>query len=191
MMRRSLFRHVSPGMVVACVALGVALGGTSVAAVTQVVPRSSVGTVQLKNNAVSTAKLRNQAVTGAKIRSNTITSSDVRNGSLIRADFAPGQLVENVPGEPGQPGISGLQRVVGTTAMSSVNSKSVTVSCPSGKRVVGGGARVAGSGSNRISVVESYPDANESKWNARATEVVSTTATWELEAYALCAIVGG
>lgn len=191
-MRRSLFRHVSPGMVVACVALGVALGGTSVAAVTQLVPRNSVGTVQLKNNAVSTAKLRNQAVTGAKIRSNTITSSDVRNGSLIRADFAPGQLAENVPtGEPGQPGISGLQRVAGTTAMSSVNSKSVTVSCPSGKRVVGGGARAAGSGSNRISVVESYPDANESKWNARATEVVSTTATWELEAYALCAIVAG
>jgi hypothetical protein len=191
MMRRSLFRHVSPGLVVACVALGVALGGTSVAAVTQLVPRNSVGTVQLKNNAVSTAKLRNQAVTGAKIRSNTITSSDVRNGSLIRADFAPGQLAENVPGEPGQPGISGLQRVVGTTTMSSVNSKSVTVSCPSGKRVVGGGARAAGSGSNRITVVESYPDANESKWNARATEVVSTTATWELEAYALCAIVGG
>jgi hypothetical protein len=190
-MRRSLFRHVSPGMVVACIALGVALGGTSVAAVTQVVPRSSVGTLQLKNNAVSTAKLRNQAVTGAKIRSNTITSSDVRNGSLIRADFAPGQLGEAVPGEPGQPGISGLQRVVGTTAMSSVNSKSVTVSCPSGKRVVGGGARAAGSGSNRVSVVESYPDANESKWNARATEVVATTATWELEAYALCAIVVG
>jgi hypothetical protein len=176
-------------MVVACLALGVALGGTSIAAVTQVVPRNSVGTAQLKNNAVSTAKLRNQAVTGAKIRSNTITSSDVRNGSLIRADFAPGEL-EGAPGEPGQPGISGLQRVVGTTAMSSVNSKSVTVSCPSGKRVVGGGARAAGSGSNRISVVESYPDANESKWNVRATEVVATTATWELEAYALCALVG-
>jgi hypothetical protein len=190
-MRKWTLPRVSPGTVVASIALTVALTGTSVAAVTQLVPRNSVGTAQLKNNAVSTVKLRNQSVTGAKIRSNTVTSSDVRNGSLIRADFAPGQLGEAAPGEPGQPGISGLQRVVGTTAMSSVNSKSVTVSCPSGKRVVGGGARAAGSGSNRISVVESYPDANESKWNARAVEVVTTTAAWELEAYALCAIVVG
>lgn len=188
-MRKWTLPRVSPGTIVASIALTVALTSTSVAAVTQLVPRNSVGTAQLKNNAVSTAKLRNQSVTGAKIRSNTITSSDVRNGTLIRADFRPGELPDNGTGLPGPPGLSGLQRVVGTTAMSSVNSKSVTVSCPSGKRVIGGGARAAGSGSNRISVVESYPDATEGKWNARAVEVVATTATWELEAYALCANV--
>ena len=60
----------SPAMVVACLALLVSLTGTSVAAVTQLVPRNSVGTPQLKNNAVNSAK--------------------VRNGSLLRADFRQG-----------------------------------------------------------------------------------------------------
>ena len=187
-MRRTSFPHVSPGMVVACLALALALGGTSWAA-TQLVPRSSVGTAQLKNRAVTTAKLRNQAVTNAKIRSNTITSSRIQNGSLVRADFAPGQLAEDGQGPTGPPGLSGLQRVDAATGTSSVNSKSVTVSCPSGKRVVGGGARATGAGSNRVSIIEDFPDSDGVKWNARAAEVVGTTATWELQAYALCATV--
>ena len=41
----------SPAMVVACLALFVALAGTSVAAVSQLVPRNSVGTAQLRDNA--------------------------------------------------------------------------------------------------------------------------------------------
>jgi hypothetical protein len=187
-MRKKLLRRVSPGMVVACLALAVALGGTSYATVLNV-PRHSVGTVHLKNNAVTTAKLRNGAVTGAKVRRNTITSSRIQNGSLLRADFAPGQLSDDGGGQPGPPGISALQRVDAVTGASSVNSKTVAVTCPSGKRVVGGGARVTGGGSNRVSIVESFPDSDGSKWNARAAEVVGTTGTWELQAYALCATV--
>ena len=44
-MTRSRFRHASPSMVVACVALLIALGGTGVAAVTAVLPRNSVSVV--------------------------------------------------------------------------------------------------------------------------------------------------
>jgi len=91
---RKLLRRPSPAMVVACLALLVALGGTSIAAVNQLVPRNSVGTAQLRNNAVSTAKLRNSAVTGAK----------VRNRSLRRADFAPGQLPAGPTGPQGPAG---------------------------------------------------------------------------------------
>ena len=50
---RHMVRRTSPAMVVACLALLVALGGTSVAAVSQLVPRNSVGTAQLRDNAVS------------------------------------------------------------------------------------------------------------------------------------------
>ena len=39
-------------MVIACIALTVALGGTSVAAI-QALPKNSVGTKQLKRNAVT------------------------------------------------------------------------------------------------------------------------------------------
>jgi hypothetical protein len=50
---------ISPALVVASAALLVALGETGWATVSQVLPRNSVGTVQLKNNAVTTGKIRN------------------------------------------------------------------------------------------------------------------------------------
>ena len=75
----------SPSMVIACAALLVALGGTSVAAIT--LPRASVGTAQLKANAVNSAK--------------------VANGSLLRADFRSGQIPAGPPGPPGPKGDKG------------------------------------------------------------------------------------
>jgi hypothetical protein len=56
-------RKPSPALVVASLALLVALGGTSVAAVSVVVPRNSVGTAQLKTNAVTGAKVKNHSLT--------------------------------------------------------------------------------------------------------------------------------
>jgi len=67
---------VSPATVISCMALAVALGGTSYAAVA--LPPNSVGTAQLKPN----------AVTGAK----------VKDGSLLATDFKAGQLP--APGVP-------------------------------------------------------------------------------------------
>jgi hypothetical protein len=90
-------RHPSPAMVVACLALLVALGGTSIAAVTQLVPRNSVGPRQIQFG----------AVTGPKIRSNAVTSAKVANRSLLRADFAPGQLPAGPTGPQGPAGPAG------------------------------------------------------------------------------------
>lgn len=82
---RASHRRPSPAVVVATVALFVALGGTSIAAV-NALPRNSVGTIQLKQN----------AVTGAK----------VRNGSLLRADFKRGQIPAGPRGVQGPAGPS-------------------------------------------------------------------------------------
>ena len=79
--------RASPALVVASLALLVSLTGTSVAAVSQLVPRNSVGTPQLKNNAVTTAK--------------------VRNGSLVRADFRRGQIPAGATGPQGPAGPAG------------------------------------------------------------------------------------
>jgi hypothetical protein len=84
-------------MVVACLSLLVALGGTSVAAVSQLVPRNSVGTLQI----------RNAAVTNPKIRNNAVNSAKVANQSLTRADFAPGQLPAGPTGPQGPAGPAG------------------------------------------------------------------------------------
>jgi hypothetical protein len=108
---RKLFGRPSPAMVVACIALLVALGGTSVAAVSQLA-NNSVGTAQLKNNAVTTPKIKNNAVTapkiasnavaaakiagnavtGAKIAANAVTGAKVADGSLAAADLAAGTI---------------------------------------------------------------------------------------------------
>jgi hypothetical protein len=104
----------SPAMVVACVALVVALSGTSYAEILNV-PVSSVGTVHLKSNAV--------------------ISSKVKNGSLLAVDFKPGQL----------PGIRGYEVVTGGPSI--VNNQiynSLTMSCPPGKKAIGGGGGTGG-----------------------------------------------
>jgi hypothetical protein len=75
----------TPAMVIACVALGVALGGTGWAVTS--LPRNSVGTLQLMANAV--------------------VSTKVRNGSLLRADFRAGQIPSGPQGAPGPAGPAG------------------------------------------------------------------------------------
>lgn len=84
-------------MVVACLALLVALGGTGVAAVSQLVPRNSVVTLQLQRNAVTPAKIAPSAVRGAH----------VQNGSLLTADFTEGQIPAGPAGAAGPAGPAG------------------------------------------------------------------------------------
>ena len=77
----------TPAMVVACIALTVALGGTSVAAV-NALPRNSVGAKQLKKNAVTNPKIKASAVTGAKVANNSLTGADVNEASLGKVPAA-------------------------------------------------------------------------------------------------------
>ena len=59
-------------MVVACLALLAALGGTSIAAVNQLVPRNSVGAAQLQFGAVTNPKIRDNAVNSAKVANRSL-----------------------------------------------------------------------------------------------------------------------
>jgi hypothetical protein len=77
-------------MVVACIALTVALGGTSYAAIK--LPKNSVGAKQLKKNAVTAAKLKTNAVTSGKIKKNAVTSAKVKNNALTGADIIESTL---------------------------------------------------------------------------------------------------
>ncbi len=197
-MRRISLRPPSAALVVACLALGIALGGTSSATVLNV-PDGSVTTPKIKNGAVTTAKLKNDAVTLDKVAANAVTSGQVKNGTLLKEDFKSGQLAtgpagppgpagpRGLPGPRGAPGVSGLERVDASTSSSSTTSKSVVVTCPSGKRVVGGGAQATGNGANKVSINQNFPDSAGNKWNAQAVEVVSTGQPWQLQAFALCA----
>ncbi|HSF62455.1 MAG TPA: hypothetical protein VLA69_12220 [Gaiellaceae bacterium] len=120
---RKLFRRPSPAMVVACLALVVALGGTSIAAVNQLVPRNSVGPAQLRTGAVTNPKIRNNAINSAK----------VANRSLLRADFAQGQLPagpvgpQGPTGPPGPTGSAGAAGPPGVIGAVTVRQASVSV----------------------------------------------------------------
>jgi hypothetical protein len=89
--------------VVAYLALFVALGGVSYAAIK--LPAHSVGTKQIKKRAVTTSKIKKSAVTSAKIKSDAVTGALVKDGSLEAADLA--QLPTGPQGEPGRPGTVG------------------------------------------------------------------------------------
>jgi len=181
-MRKIPLRCPSPGLVIACVALGITLGGTGYAA-GLLVPKNSVGTAQLKSSAVTAGKLAPNAVTSAK----------VKNRSLLRADFAPGQLVAGATGPAGPagpagpPGVSAVERVESTSENSSTPSKTATIACPAGKRLLGGGARL-NPALPQVALQQSFPD-NDNVYRATAREIVGTGSNWSLTVFAVCATV--
>jgi hypothetical protein len=82
----------SPAFVLALVALFVALGGTSYAALS--IPANSVGSKQLKKNAVTTKKIKNHAVTAAKINTTGLTVPNATHaGSATSAGSVDGSQV--------------------------------------------------------------------------------------------------
>ena len=106
MMRINLLGYVR-GQHMGLVALMVALGGTSYAAVN--LPSHSVGTAQLKNS----------AVTRTKLAKDSVRSANVADHSLLASDFMPGQLPagpQGAPGANGKTGAPGPQGPPGPTA---------------------------------------------------------------------------
>jgi hypothetical protein len=94
--RRFRIGGPSPALVVACIALLVALGGTGYATVLNV-PRNSVGPLQLKRN----------AVTSAKLAPNAVQTAHVLKGTLLAEDFKAGQLPSGPKGDKGDKGEQG------------------------------------------------------------------------------------
>jgi hypothetical protein len=153
-MRKLVARRPSPALVVACLALFVSLGGTSLAVV-NALPRNSVGAVQLRNNAVNSPK--------------------VKNGALLAVDFKAGQLPKGDKGDKGDPGAAGSKGDTGAkgdtgpnpaaTAIvrqaigpSSSTTSEALVSCQSDERAVGGGAAwSSSSGGGNPAVITDMP----------------------------------
>lgn len=151
----------SPAMIVSCVALSVALGGTSYAAVT--LPKNSVGTAQIKPSAVATSDLRAGAVTTGKVRNGTLRKVDFKAGELPAGPGAPGPKGDKGdpgapgpkgdPGAPGAAGTPGAPGLVGTTVIRRADhtladgqvtgAGTGNVACAAGEKPIGGGANLA------------------------------------------------
>jgi Collagen triple helix repeat (20 copies) len=191
----------SPALVVACIALAIAIGGTSYAVT--VVPHGSVGAAELQDDAV--------------------TSSNVVDGSLRATDFASESLPEGPRGPDGAPGplgppgpqgAQGIQGVRGPTgakgekgdsgpaAVLSVgvrsvagtvapgSSQSLIASCPDDAIATGGSAGISGDSQSGFTVTSSGPEpagngVTPTAWSATAQNASKVAVPWTV--VVLCA----
>ena len=174
-----------PATVIASLALLLSLTGTAVAG-------ALITGAQIQNNTVGSLDLTNNGVKGVDLRDNGIKSIDVMNGQLRAVDFAPGQIPPGPAGPAGPagpqgvPGLAEVEIVTAATASSSNSPQQVDVTCPAGKRLVGGGAHVYGANAE-AALDESFP-ADATKWRATAYEVNATAVNWHLVGFAICAV---
>ena len=151
---------------IALLALFIALGGTSYAA------------VHIKSNSIGTTQIKTNGVGNSELQSNAVTSSKVKDRSLLSKDFKSGQLKAGPKGDTGAPGPTGpagaigpqgLQGATGTTGPVSTQtliaaapladgaSATYQVFCPDGQQAIGGGARADSSNSEAGIVNSSRP----------------------------------
>jgi len=158
--------------VVATLALFLALGGTSYAAIT---------------------------ITGKNVKDNSLTTKDIKNRSLLGKDFKAGQLPagpqgatgpqgpQGAKGDAGAVGVSGYQRVVSPSVANPAGGQnSGSVACPAGKKVLGGGVSST-SGDLGHNVNSSYPT-SETTWRADVNNNSGQDRSFIV--YAICAAVG-
>lgn len=167
-------KHLTPGTVIACVALFVSLSGAAVAAKTTLMKNSvktksianrAVTAPKLRNGAVTTSKLRNESVIGAKIAVETIGAGQLAKGSVRSGQLGGGVVTEGkiknaavsesklkdgavTSGKLAAGFLGQLVRNVTyvnvATSENSEESKTITAECPSGKLAIAGGARLGG-----------------------------------------------
>ena len=168
-------------------ALAVAvLGSTPVA--------TAIGDALLPANSVGRAQLKSDAVTGAKVANGTLRRVDFRGGELPAGQQGPkGERGEQGQrGEQGAPGVIGYESVEASTGYTSVSPKQMTVMCPPGKKLVGGGGGAWGRQlihpAAGVALSANDP-VDERTWVVSAHEVVPTDESWFLRVRAFCVSV--
>jgi hypothetical protein len=110
-----IFAHFR-GNAVAYVALFVALGGSSYAAVSlspgsvhsSALAKGAVTHSKLAPGSVRSRALARGAVTKTKLAKNSVTSASIVNGSLTSKDFKAGAIINGLKGSDGSAGSAGL-----------------------------------------------------------------------------------
>jgi hypothetical protein len=144
--------------VMATVAVFVALGGTSYAAIK--LPRNSVGGTQIRTAAVTSSEVKDRSLGVRDLALAARTS--------LRGERGPqGPKGDTGPPGPGGPG-SGITVIYRTNSDGRVNFGEVTSAtavCGPNEKVLGGGVRVD-TGTD-LAVRESYPNLNNTAWTGR------------------------
>jgi len=124
-------RHLTFANVMSVIAVFIALGGASYAAVN--LPKNSVGTKQLKGKSVGTKQLKGNAV----------NSNKVKNFSLRANDFKKGQIPSGPTGPAGATNVT-VRYGPGSAQVGAGQQTSDTASCNPGEVATGGGYFLTG-----------------------------------------------
>jgi hypothetical protein len=180
-------RRPPPALVVACVALAVALSGTSYAAFR--LPKASVGTAQLKKG----------AVTSAKVKDKTLLASDFAKGQIPAGPAGPTgpqgaqgpqgpQGPAGPQGSAGPPGASGatVVKVRVSSIVSTTTQSAAIASCAPTETATGGGFTLFPFPPVNVAVGYSAPHASSAKaWQVGFRSTNGTTVS--AQAWVLCA----
>jgi hypothetical protein len=173
-MLKRLRPQLTSAHAIALLALFIALGGTSIAAV--VLKKGSVKSKHIARNAVTTSK--------------------VKDGSLRARDFPATELPKGDKGEKGDKGDPGAPGPTGAGAITSrgVNKTGVianaahiaTATCEPGERATGGGVRVQGVAYTSYRIIQSHPEGQPA--NAWTGGMLSTSsdADGQMRVFVLC-----
>jgi len=85
--------------------------------------------------------------------------------------------------------IEGYELVSQSDAVSSTDFRTQSASCPSGKKVIGGGAGALSLNGVNMEIRDSHPFSDGSGWTAFAYEEPTTANTWNWQVWAVCAKV--
>lgn len=154
-------------MVVACLALLVALGGTGYAAIK--LPANSVGTKQLKRG----------AVTGVKVKSNALGGTQINESRLGRVPSAASAATATTATTATTAGSAPVARLDYATAVVAVPAgvslvTRGTVNCPTGLNATGGGAKMADPSNGFI---DDTNPVGKTGWEATATSATAQNMT--------------
>lgn len=191
---------MSPATVLAGIALFVSLGGVSYAVAT-----GSINSREIQNGAVQSRDVRDGSLKGRDVANGTLRSRDirdgvlsgldVRDGSLAGADLAANAIGDREIDEPQLDlnrlgGVSvtrfvkNVTRVETRTTNDAVTPKAApAATCPAGKRLIGGGARVVAAAPVPVALTVNGPDGRA--WTA-AAYATAPTGSWQLVNVAIC-----
>jgi hypothetical protein len=138
------------------------------------IKKGTIGEAQIKSGAISSKLIRSGAVTASQIQANAITGAQVKAGSISGTQIQSGSLGATQINQTTLTGISAanihtVQYVTSTVAIPpetevATPPTSATATCPSGMKVIGGGASV--SNPKFGGAYESTPNSEHSGWTA-------------------------
>jgi hypothetical protein len=146
------FRDTRYANVTATIALVLALGGTSYAAVS--LPRNSVGSSQVKSDAITSSKVKNRSLLAGDFKAGQLPAGPKGSAGVPGAQGAAG--LAGPAGPTGPRGTTGLQGPAGVPAIDYNQSAEIdlsagatgygSVDCDAGQHAIGGGVNSSGSG---------------------------------------------